>query len=201
MEISDTQKKWDAIYQKADEGEYSAVKVLQENCHLLPEKGTALELACGMAANAIFLAEQGLQTTAWDISEVVIERLKASPRSNGLGITFEVCDIVAQPPEAESFDVIIVSYFLDRSLIPHIMRALKAGGLIFYQTFTQTRVNEGGPKSAAFRLADNELLQLFSDYRVIVYREEGTIGDTCRGYRDEALIVAQKPDPQAYSII
>lgn len=193
MNISDTQKKWDAIYQKAGEGEYAAVRVLQENRHLVPHNGTALELACGMAANAIFLARCGLETTAWDISEVVIERLKESPRSCGLGITFEARDIVQQPPAADAFDVIVVSYFLDRSLIPHIKRALKPGGLIFYQTFTQTYVNEGGPKTADFRLADNELLQLFSDYQVIVYREEGCVGDTGQGYRDEALIVAQKP--------
>jgi len=193
MDVSDTQKKWDAIYQKSEEGEYTAVRVLQENQHLLPEGGRALELACGMAANAAFLARQGLSTTAWDISAVVIERLQASPAMQDLPITFEARDIVQQPPEEASFDVIVVSYFLDRSLIPHIKRALKPSGLIFYQTFTQTYVNEGGPRSRDFRLADNELLQLFGDYQVLVYREEGRVGDLQQGYRNEALIVAQKP--------
>lgn len=193
MDSSDTQKKWDAIYQKADEGEYAAVRVLQENRHLLPASGCALELACGMAANAIFLAQQGLATTAWDISEVVIERLKTSPAIEGLEMTFEARDIVQQPPPAASFDVIVVSYFLDRTLIPHIKRALKPAGLIFYQTFTQTYVNEGGPRSRDFRLADNELLQLFDDYQILVYREEGRVGETAQGYRNEALMVAQKP--------
>jgi len=193
MDVSDTQKKWDAIYQKAEEGEHAAVRVLQENQHLLPEGGRALEIACGMAANAAFLARQGLSTTAWDISAVVIERLRASTAMQDLSITFEARDIVQQPPEEASFDVIVVSYFLDRSLIPHIKRALKPAGLIFYQTFTQTYVNEGGPRSRDFRLADNELLQLFGDYQVLAYREEGRVGDLQQGYRDEALIVAQKP--------
>ncbi len=193
MEISDTQKKWDAIYQKRAEGEYTAVRVLQENRHLLPKDGSALELACGMAANAVFLAQYGLNTTAWDISAVVVERLKASPAMKKLAITFEARDIVQQPPAVASYDVIVVSYFLDRSLIPHIKRALKPAGLIFYQTFTQTYVNEGGPRSRDFRLADNELLQLFSDYQVLAYREEGRVGEHRQGYRDEALIVAQKP--------
>ncbi len=193
MNTSDTQKKWDAIYQKADEGEYAAVRVLQENRHLLPASGSALELACGRAANAIFLAKHGLATTAWDISEVVIEHLKGSPAVEGLGMTFEARDIVQQPPPAASFDVIVVSYFLDRTLIPHIKRALKPSGLIFYQTFTQTYVNEGGPRSRDFRLADNELLRLFDDYQLLVYREEGRVGEIQQGYRNEALIVAQKP--------
>ena len=160
--------------------------MLLENQHLLPDAGTALELACGMAANARFLAQRGLSTTAWDISEVVIERLQASPAMKGLAITFEGRDIVQQPPEAASYDVIVVSYFLDRSLIPLIKRALKPSGLIFYQTFTQTYVNEGGPRSRDFRLADNELLQLFGDYQVLAYREEGRVGELQQGYRDEA---------------
>lgn len=193
MDISDTQKKWDAIYQKAEKGEYSAVRVLQENRHLLPTEGSALELACGMAANAAFLAQHALSTTAWDISEVAIERLKATPAMADLAITFEARDIVQQPPPAASFDVIVVSYFLDRTLMPYIKRALKPAGLIFYQTFTQTYVKEGGPRSCDFRLADNELLQLFSDYQLLVYREEGRVGDIQQGYRNEALIVAQKP--------
>lgn len=197
MEISDTQKKWDAIYQRAGEGEYTAVRVLQEYQHLLPERGHALELACGRAANAIFLAQHGLTTSAWDISAVVIERLKSLPIVADLAMTFEARDIVQQPPPPASFDLIVVSYFLDRTLIPHIKQALKPSGLLFYQTFTQTYVNEGGPSSRDFRLADNELLQLFGDYQVLAYREEGRVGDLRQGYRDEALIVAQKPPSDA----
>jgi hypothetical protein len=44
----------------------------------------------------------------------------------------------------------------------------------------------------AYRLAPQELLTLFHPLRLLVYREEGNVGDTMRGWRNEALLVAQK---------
>ncbi|MCG8043626.1 MAG: class I SAM-dependent methyltransferase, partial [Candidatus Thiodiazotropha endolucinida] len=98
----------------------------------------------------------------------------------------------SQPPQTEQFDVIVVSYFLERSLIPTLIQALKPGGLVFYQTFTRQAVSSEGPQNPAFRLADQELLQLFSQLQVRVYREEGRLGDLSLGSRDVAMLVAQK---------
>jgi hypothetical protein len=33
---------------------------------------------------------------------------------------------------------------------------------------------------------------MYSPLRVLVYREEGTVGDTRRGFRNEAMLVAMK---------
>jgi tellurite methyltransferase len=41
-------------------------------------------------------------------------------------------------------------------------------------------------------LAENELLRLFSELRVLAYREEGRVGNMAEGFRNEAMIVAQK---------
>ena len=49
--------KWNRIYSQLGQESYSAVQVLIENDFLLPSTGTALDLACGSGANAIFLAE------------------------------------------------------------------------------------------------------------------------------------------------
>jgi 2-polyprenyl-3-methyl-5-hydroxy-6-metoxy-1,4-benzoquinol methylase len=48
--------------------------VLAENEHLLPPGGgRALDLACGLGGNAVFLARRGFEVDAVDISEVGIE--------------------------------------------------------------------------------------------------------------------------------
>ncbi len=86
----------------------------------------------------------------------------------------------------------MVCHFLDRCLAPALIQALKHNGLLFYQTFTRTCVNEGGPKNPEFRLAENELLRLFADLQVVVYHEEGKIGNTTQGFRNEALLIARK---------
>ena len=87
---------------------------------------------------------RGLDTHAWDFSGIVIERLRAaSPLAN---LHPAVRDVVQQPPEPGSFDVIVVSRFLDRSLAPALMAALRPGGLLYYQTYT--RAIAAGDKEA-----------------------------------------------------
>jgi len=188
----DIRKKWDQKYLESRDQQGIAVEVLQENMHLLPHQGKALELACGLGANALLLSAYGLETHAWDLSPVAVERLHTLAQERGLHVHGEARDILQQPPQPDSYDVIIVSYFLDRAVIPHIKNALRPDGLLFYQTFTQARVSDAGPKNEEFRLADNELLDLFREMHIIVYREEGRTGDLARGLRDEAYIVAQK---------
>jgi 2-polyprenyl-3-methyl-5-hydroxy-6-metoxy-1,4-benzoquinol methylase len=189
--LSDIQAKWDAIYQEKTESG-SAATVLTENQHLLPPTGTALELACGLGANALFLAEMGLDVAAWDISTVAIERLRSRALECNLSLQADSVDIQQFPPMAESFDVIVVSHFLDRTLCPAISAALKPGGLLFYQTFCKTKVSKEGPNNPDFLLNDNELLTLFSELAVRVYREDTVLGNLLQGWRNQAMLVAQK---------
>ena len=188
----DIKQMWDEKYRESHEAQGIAVEVLQENLHLLPRQGRALELACGLGANALLLSAHGLEAHAWDISAVAIERLNTLAHKRGLHIHTKVHDVLLHPPEPASFDVIVVSYFLDRALIPHIVAALRANGLLFYQTFTRTRVSDAGPQNEDFRLANNEFLDLFADMHIVLFREEGRIGDLEHGLRDEAYIIAQK---------
>lgn len=184
--------KWDSRHGVAEKRP-SVARVLQENRHLLPDSGTALDLASGLGGNALALAEQGLDVTAWDLSPVAIRRLQGFAAEAGLAnLKAEVRDLEQQPPAADSFDVIVVSYYLERSLVPTLIQALKPGGLIFYQTFTAIAVGEEGPSNPAFRLGDNELLDLFRPLKLRVYREENRLGDLQRGARDIAMLVAER---------
>ena len=182
-------EKWDARYRDADVGAVRPCRVLAEFAHLLPARGRALDLASGLGGNAKLLAEAGLDTKAWDISPVAVEKLDEYARTRGLPLEAVVRDVENAPPEARSFDVIVVSRFLERPLVPALIDALRPGGLLFYETFTREKVDETGPSNPDFRLAPNELLILFSPLRLVAYREEGVIGDTARGWRNEAYLV------------
>jgi tellurite methyltransferase len=185
--------KWDKNYNSCS-GDYpSPAEVLRQNRHLLPSHGTALDLACGRGANAICLAENGLTVSAWDISASALEHLAAKANERKLDIILEARDISKQPPEFDSFNVIIVSNFLERELIDDIRKAIKPDGLIFYQTFIKDKVSTAGPSNPVYLLNKNELLDFFKDWKIIFYREEGVIGDKDSGFRNQAMIVAQKP--------
>lgn len=183
--------KWNRRHGAAEDHGAVAL-VLRDNPHLLPSTGLALDLACGRGANSLFLAEHGLTVEAWDLADVAIDGLDREARSRGLPIAARVRDVERQPPQRERFDVIVVSHFFSRPLCPHLSSALRAGGLLFYQTWTRARVDDSGPRNSDFRLADNELLDLFAPLRTRVYREEGRIGDTARGFRNQAMYVGQK---------
>jgi len=188
----DCQKKWDQRYRQACATEPNAAQVLRENRHLLPKTGDALDLACGMGGNALLLCKAGLRVQAWDLSPVAIEALQARSKETAGSLDAAVRDVLANPPQPASFDVIVVSYFLERSLAPALCAALRPGGLLFYQTFVRDKVSQQGPSNADFLLAENELLSLFAGLRLRVYREEGRLGDTAQGLRNEALLVGQK---------
>lgn len=186
-----TQDKWDSRYREAGLPGAPAT-VLLENAHLLPRSGTALDLACGLGANSLLLAEHGLQTHAWDISPVAVEKLRAVALERRLPIIAEVKDALRDPLPHAQFDVIAVTHYLERALTQPLVNALKTGGLLFYQTFTRTAVSDEGPQKDEWRLADGELLTMFAPLRPLVYREEGRIGDLSQGFRNKALLVAVK---------
>jgi len=187
-----TSTKWNSRYQAATDMP-PACQVLTAYTHLLPIQGNALDFACGLGANALLLARHGLETNAWDSAEVALERLQAFAHTEELHIDTQVRDVVFSPPEPATFDVIVVCQFLERSLTPALTQALKPNGLLFYQTFTRTSVSNTGPKNPDYRLADNELLRLFANLQIVVYREEGHIGNTTQGFRNQALLIARKP--------
>jgi tellurite methyltransferase len=184
--------KWDARYRDADVSEARPCRVLAEFAHLLPERGRALDLASGLGGNARLLARAGLETEAWDISPVAVAKLDEFASVQALPLRAAVRDVENVPPEPGSFDVIVVSYFLHRPLAPALIAALRPGGLLFYETFTREKVDATGPSNPDFRLAPNELLQLFARLRVVAFREEGTVGDISRGLRNVAYLVGRR---------
>ena len=195
--MSKIRNKWDLRYGSAPERPPEACRVLQDFFHLLPAQGNALDLACGLGGNALFLANIGLSVQAWDISNVAIDMLNTHALSKQLLIQTEKRDIIAQPPQPGTFDVIVVSYFLHRPLVKSLSAALRPNGLIFYQTFTRNKVpnldlTNRGPKNPDFLLSKNELLELFGDLQPLVYREEEQARDITQGLHNEALFVGKK---------
>lgn len=178
--MTDKKSKWDQRYSNRQSQLGDIAQVLKQQESLLPSNGRALDLACGLGSNSIFLAKHGFEVTAWDLSDVAIRQLDQLSQQLGIKIIAEARDCVRHPPPAESFDVILVARFLERALCPAISAALKPGGRLFYQTFTVH--HQGSPSNPAFLLQEKELAQLFPDLQILSYQENG-----------EAMFVAEKP--------
>jgi len=190
--MSNLQQKWDNIYRKQALTRPDPAIALSRYAHLLPKKGKALDLACGLGGNAFFLDAKGIQVDAWDISPVAINHINhhKKPSSTLKALAINLND--ATFPK-DHYDVITISHFLDRQLSSPIIDAIKPGGLLFYQTFTREKTLPNGPSNPKFLLKKGELLSLFSPLLPIIYHEEGNIGNTHKGIRNEAILIAQKP--------
>lgn len=191
MQSADVEK-WNRIHASGKHGSVTPARVLTENLHLLPAHGKALDLACGTGANAIELSRAGLDVHAWDCSDIALKMLDTRAAELGLTLSTVQRDIIRFPPEADSFDVIVVVHFLDRGLTRHIINALRRNGLLFYQTFIKDKVSDSGPSNPDFLLDTNELLELFRGLTLRVYREEGRAGNPDKGLRNEAMLIAEK---------
>ena len=163
--------KWDAKYKVS---EYITSKEpcewLNNNADCLDGKGLALDIASGEGRNAIFAAEKGYQTLAIDVSAVGLDKARALAKEKGVTIETRAADLDNWKFEQNAFDLVLCFNFLDRRLFPSIRSTLKPGGLIFYETFTVDYLKYSNFKRE-WVLRHNELLEAFSEFRILRYRE------------------------------
>lgn len=191
--LENRNEKWDQRY-SAVNGVGEPARVLADFPHLLPSDGVVLDLACGLGANALFLAQQGLVVHAWDTSQVALEKLQSIAAHQRLKIHTQQRNCEKHPPESESLDVLVVSQFLYRPILKSLAESLRPGGLLYYETHTIERPDHlNGPSNPDYLLRSGELLDVFSQFCVHAYREDGLTGDVQKGYRGKASIVARKP--------
>ncbi len=167
---------WDKRYHDAEgEGFPEPCKTLVDFLPLLP-KGRALDIACGSGRNGLFLAKNGWEVDAADASVVALRQGEAAAKKCGASVNFIEADLEAYSIEAESYDLIINFNYLDRKLIPEIVKGLKIGGAVLFETFTVHQREFGPPRNPAYLLDENELLRLFGGLHVACYRE-GVFGE------------------------
>lgn len=135
----------------------------------------ALDLACGLGSNAIWLAQQGWDVDAVDISETGLRVARKTAERLTCSVNWIEGDLDGwQPPRAE-YDLITVFRFLDRQSLPRIVEAaLKPGGWLIYETFSRGQLTrpESHVRNPDFLLGTDELPGLFPFLEVMAHHEE-----------------------------
>jgi hypothetical protein len=70
-----------------------------------------------------------------------------------------------------TFDGVIVTHYLWRPLLPHILQCVAPGGLLIYETFASGQASIGKPSRADFLLQPGELLSATKGLRTIAYED------------------------------
>ncbi|MEU3737605.1 class I SAM-dependent methyltransferase [Streptomyces sp. NPDC032198] len=127
---------WERHYRSRRPGAARVNPLLAETVSPL-RPGAALDLGCGAGGDTIWLAEEGWQVTAVDISTTAVERVRERARELGIGdrVAAEQHDLADSFP-AGRFDLVSAQYFhtplqLSRGrVLRTAARALRPGGLL-----------------------------------------------------------------------
>ena len=114
----------------------------------------ALEVACGSGRNSIFLAKNGFNIDACDISKIALHTLNNKGYNT---INTKLIDMDNFIPQNNQYDLIVKTNFLDRKLIPNLLNGLKKEGLLFIETYMDDPSNTKPNSNPEFLLQKEEL--------------------------------------------
>jgi SAM-dependent methyltransferase len=163
---------------------------VQRWSHLIPARGSVLDIACGHGRHMKWLAGRGHPVTGVDRSAEAIAAV--TPLGEAI-----LADIengpwpLMQDGRPRQFAAVIVTNYLWRPLIPIILESLAPGGVLLYETFTAGNETVGKPSRPDFLLQPGELLRAFGGLRVVAF-EDGFINPPERFVQ---RIVAVRAEP------
>jgi tellurite methyltransferase len=144
---------------------------LLEVLPMLP-RGLALDVAAGLGRHAIALAQAGHRVIAADYSATAMLRLRRSAAQRELPIHPVIVDIEETFPFGRAvFDSVLNLTFLSRELVPRLIKALRPGGVLLFDTFLIDQARSGHPNNPAFLLGYEELREMLSVMELLRYRE------------------------------
>ncbi len=149
--------------------------------------GRALDIACGMGRNTVYLAEHGFVVDAVDISGEALSQIPASDKI----FTIEA-DLDEYVIAKDSYDLMINCHYLDRAMFSAIKDGLKEEGVLIFETFVEAEGEDfHQPSNPDFLLQSEELKSAFIDLDIIQYEE--TVSQNLRGEKVKiASLVARK---------
>jgi SAM-dependent methyltransferase len=136
------------------------------------EPPRALDLAMGRGRHTLALAQAGFRTFGVDADVEAIREALAAAERRRLVVRAWCADLRNYPLPRDAFDLVLVVRYLQRDLFGSIGDAVRAGGVLVYETFTVNQRALGwGPKSADHLLEPGELRRSSDGLDVMSYEE------------------------------
>lgn len=134
--------------------------------HLVADRGTVLDVACGSGRHVRWFAHQGCAVTGVDRDAAAVEPLRELA-------TIVVADLEKEswPGDLGIFDAVVVANYLWRPLLPRIVASVAPLGTLIYETFAAGNETVGKPSNPNFLLRHGELLDAARELRVVAYED------------------------------
>jgi ubiquinone/menaquinone biosynthesis C-methylase UbiE len=177
---------------------------LAANARRLKRGQSALSVADGEGRNSVWLAEQGLDVSAFDFSPYGVEKARKLAASRGVHVRYELASVYDWSWPAAAFEVVVAIFvqFADPKMrafmFERMARALKPAGLLLIEGYTpkQLQHGTGGPRQLDQLYTEELLRREFAGFDVLDLREyEAALDEGSRHRGISAVIdfVARKP--------
>ncbi len=145
--------------------------------HVVAPGATVLDVACGGGRHLQWFAQRGHAVTG-------VDRDTAAARARVPDAALVTADIEAGPwpltqEQAEGgglreFGLVVVTNYLWRPILSHILGSIAPGGVLIYETFASGNETVGRPSRPDFLLQPGELLRECADFHIVGY-ENGVL--------------------------
>jgi SAM-dependent methyltransferase len=175
----------------------------------LPEELHVCELASGEGRNAVWLAEQEFEVTAFDRSIEGLNKARSLADEHGVRISTHAEDVLQFQREASGWegvaDVVVSSYFhVPRGDKRNMFRAhrhlVRPGGLIIAEWFHPDQrklgFESGGPPDPLMMVTPEELRTQFAEWRILECARRNRTLNEGNGHNGPAAVTqfaAQRP--------
>ena len=133
--------------------------------------GKALDVAMGTGRNAIYLATLGWDVTGFDNSEMDVKMAVEKATASGTKIKALVQDVAGFDFGKNKWDLVVLSYVpFGRRLTDVILESLKPDGIVMLEFFHRDSLKMR-LMAEELTFADNELVQIFSKFRILYYED------------------------------
>ena len=177
---------------------------LRSKAPLLPAGGSVLCVADGEGRNSVWLAQQGFNVQAFDISEVGVAKARLLASEAGVSVDYTVADCEQYDWAAQSHDGVVAIFIqfadpeLRARLFAKMVRALKPGGVLILQGYTPRQLDykTGGPGQLSHLYTADLMREAFKDLQIVELVEyEAELNEGARHAGRSALLglVATKP--------
>ncbi len=166
-------EKWDQRYR---EGAYASrnypSEFLRNRAELL-NIGRAMDLACGLGRNSIYLAELGFEVDAIDVSLVGLEIAREKAKERRLLIHWLNEDLVNDwTIPTQQYDLILMFRFVSSEVLLKLPQLLALGGALIIEEHLQwPQGNVVGPSGNRFRVKPGELMEGCKELDVLFHYE------------------------------
>jgi SAM-dependent methyltransferase len=170
--VTDDRERWNEKYSTDEEFELpdDPIPELARRIETLPS-GRALDVATGTGRNARFLAAEGYEVDAVDVSDEALDRAASAAADEGIEVNWIRADIDDFEFEAGAYDVITVSFFAALDRLPDLKEALAPGGVLVYEHHLRSSDEIDIGPSDRYRYPSNHLLHACLDLTILSYEE------------------------------